>query len=132
MARAFALVVLLLLTLGAAPLRAFVERPAPLRSCVPEGRGEIPRHWLGCAADQGPPRRLAADEQLLLGLPIDANQATARELAFVPGLSRTLAARIVRDREENGPFPAVEALERVRGIGPKRLARARPSLTVAP
>lgn len=90
-----------------------------------------PRHWLGCAADEGPSRGLDGAERLLLGLPLDPNTAAARDLAFVPGLSRRLGEAVVADREERGPFPSVEDLVRVRGIGPKRLARARASLVVA-
>jgi competence protein ComEA len=41
-----------------------------------------------------------------------------------------LAARIVADRERNGPFRRVDDLERVSGIGPTLLARLRPLVTV--
>jgi competence protein ComEA len=126
-----ALAAVLLAVLAAPPLRAWLLRPAPPPAgCVPEGRGRAPRHFLGCAADPGPARALAPDERLLLGLPIDPNSAGARELAFVPGLSRRLAAEIVRDRERNGPFPSVGELLRVRGVGPKRLAAAAAHLAV--
>jgi competence protein ComEA len=126
----------LLLTLAAAlaaePLRARLEAPAPRRPCVPEGRGTPPRHHLGCAADPGPARALGADERLVLGLPIDPNTASARELAFVPGLSRRLGVEIVLDRERNGPFREVAELVRVKGIGAKKLATASAHLAVAP
>ena len=102
------------------------------RRCAEEGRGAAPRHWLGCAADGGVRRDLSGDERLLLGLPLDLNSATARELGFVPGLSPALGAEVVADREEAGPFRSVEALLRVRGIGPVRLERSRPWLMVAP
>jgi competence protein ComEA len=105
---------------------------SPPRRCAEEGRGAAPRHWLGCAADGGAPRDLSGDERLLLGLPLDLNRATARELAFVPGLSPVLGAEVVAEREAGGPYPTVEALLRVRGIGPVRLERSRPWLTVAP
>ena len=111
-------------------LRRLAEVPSPARPCPAEGRGVPPRHWLGCTTDGGPRRGLAGDERLLLGLPLDPNAASARELSFVPGLSRRLAEEIVADRAENGPFAAVDDLERVRGIGPRRLARARPHLSL--
>ena len=132
MARALALLVVALAALAAAPLRVFLETPAPSRPCAPEGRGTVPRHWLGCAADGGVPRPLGGEERLVLGLPLDVNRASARELAFVPGLGRRLAEAVVEERLRNGPFAAVEDVERVRGIGPKRLEKARPALTVAP
>jgi competence protein ComEA len=128
MPRRVALALLLCVVLAAPVLRRLAETPAPPRACVPEGRGTAPRHHLGCAADPGPGRALVDDERLLLGLPLDPNVASARGLAFVPGLSRRLAAEIVRNRAENGPFSGVDDLTRVRGIGPKRLAQARPHL----
>lgn len=119
---------LLLLAVLLAPtllrrLPASVDPP-----CEPAGRGSEPRRWLGCVADGGPSRDLAGDERLLLGLPLDVNRATARELAFVPGLTPSLAAEVVADRARGGPFGTVADLVRVHGIGPRRLARAQPWL----
>jgi competence protein ComEA len=127
-----ALALVLVAVLGAPGVRLWLERPPAPRPCAPEGRGAPPRHWLGCAADPGSPRALADDERLVLGLPLDPNRAGPRALAFVPGLSRRLADEIVADREANGPYASVAALERVRGIGPKRLAKAAPHLALGP
>jgi competence protein ComEA len=130
--RRLALAALLAAVLAARPLRSFLEVPGPRPGCVLEGRGEEPRHWLGCATDPGPPRALAADERLALGLPIDPNTAGTRELAFVPGLSRRLAAEVVEDRRAHGRYASVEELLRVRGIGPRRLEAAATRLRVGP
>jgi competence protein ComEA len=133
MARRLALLLALVAVLSAAPLRRALETPARAPpGCVLEGRGTVPRHWLGCAADPGSPRALEGDERLALGLRLDPNVAGIRELAFVPGLSRRLAAAVVADRAERGPFHTVDDLQRVRGIGPKRLAQARAALEIAP
>jgi competence protein ComEA len=129
-ARLLARLVVLLAVLVPAALRPGLEAPRA-RACEPEGRGEPPRHWLGCVADPGPARPLADDERLVLGRPVDPNTAAPAVLAHVPGLSRALAREIVRDREQNGPFASVAELERVRGIGPKRLAQARTSLSIS-
>ncbi len=111
-----------------------VLRPFPYRerSCQPEGRGVPPLHWVGCRGDPGPRRDLDGRERVLLGLTLDPNRASAEDLAAVPGLSPALAAAIVADREARGPFERVEALERVRGIGPARLGRARAFLALTP
>lgn len=130
MSRLVARLVLLLAVLAPAALRPSLEAPQ-LRGCEPEGRGEPPRHWLGCAADPGPRRPLADDERLVLGRPVDPNTAPAAVLAHVPGLSRALARELVRDREVNGPFASVADLQRVRGIGPKRLAQAGATLSIS-
>lgn len=131
MARRLALALVLSAVLAAAPLRAALETPSRRPPCAPEGRGTDPRRWLGCAGDPGPPRPLAADERLALGLPIDPNAAGARDLAFVPGLSRHLAAEVVLERDRNGRYVRLEDLLRVRGVGPKRLATAAPHLRIA-
>lgn len=126
-----ALTALLALALAAAPARRWLEAPSARPStCAPTARGSFPRHWLGCAADPGTPGDLRADERLALGLPIDPNTASARELAFVPGLSRRLAEEVVAERRRGGAFRDLADLLRVRGIGPRRLARAAPSLAV--
>ena len=121
---------LLLLALAAPPaLRWLAAHPGPPPPpCRPEGRGPPPRHWLGCAADPGPPRALSDEERLHLGLALDPNTASARALAFVPGLSRSLAEAVVEERRRGGPFGSVEELRRVSGIGPRRLERARGAL----
>ncbi|HYD40063.1 MAG TPA: helix-hairpin-helix domain-containing protein [Anaeromyxobacter sp.] len=128
LARSVALAIVLALSL--APVLRRSARPRPVPSCVPEGRGEVPRHWLGCAADPGPRRALEAEERLVLGLPIDPNTAGERALAQVPGLSPRLARAVVEHRAVHGPFRTVEDLLDVKGIGPRRLERARARLAV--
>jgi competence ComEA-like helix-hairpin-helix protein len=62
--------------------------------------------------------------------PLDLNRATAAELARLPGVGPSLAGRIVADRERAGPFGSPEALRRVLGVGPRKLAAIR-SLVIA-
>jgi competence ComEA-like helix-hairpin-helix protein len=61
-------------------------------------------------------RPLGAEER------IDPDRDTAAELARLPRVGLGLAKRIVADREARGPFGALEALDRVPGIGPGLLA----------
>ncbi|WP_062299188.1 ComEA family DNA-binding protein [Demequina maris] len=49
---------------------------------------------------------------------VDLNTADEAALETLPGVGEVLAARIVADREANGPFAVVEDLERVSGVGP--------------
>lgn len=53
--------------------------------------------------------------------PLDLNAASEEELTALPGIGPELARRIVAYREDNGPFPTVEALMEVSGIGPAKL-----------
>ncbi len=63
---------------------------------------------------------------LAKGERIDLDRASAEELARLPRIGPGLAARIVGDREEHGPFGSLEALDRVSGVGPTLLAAIRP------
>ncbi len=72
----------------------------------------------------------AAAERVEPTQPLSINRASERELARLPGIGPSLAARIVADREEHGSFLRVEDLERVRGIGPKLVERLRARVTV--
>lgn len=51
---------------------------------------------------------------------VDLNSADAAQLDALPGVGPSTAAKIVADREANGPFRSVEDLMRVTGIGAKR------------
>jgi len=61
---------------------------------------------------------------------IDINTATVDELIGLPGIGEITAQRIVRFREENGPFQRVEDLMKVKGIGEKSLEKIRPYVSV--
>jgi competence protein ComEA len=52
---------------------------------------------------------------------VDINHASAEELDALPGVGPSTAAKIVQEREANGPYKSVEDLARVPGIGPKKL-----------
>lgn len=60
---------------------------------------------------------------------VDIDRATVEELDALPGIGPALAGRIVADREANGPFGSMAALEEVRGIGPALAARLGPRVT---
>lgn len=55
--------------------------------------------------------------------PVDMDIATADEIEKLPGIGPALAKRIIKDRESNGPFGCLAALDRVKGVGPALLAR---------
>ncbi len=57
---------------------------------------------------------------------LELNAASAAELELLPWIGPALAARIVAERAVSGPFRSVAELARVRGIGPRTLARIAP------
>jgi competence ComEA-like helix-hairpin-helix protein len=67
-------------------------------------------------------RPLGPDER------IDADRATAEELARLPRLGLRLAKTIVADRQARGPFGSAGGLDRVPGIGPGLLRAIGPHL----
>jgi competence ComEA-like helix-hairpin-helix protein len=58
------------------------------------------------------------------------NTAGVAELSEVPGIGTELASRILAHREARGSFEALEDLLQVDGIGPQRLERLRPHISI--
>ena len=83
-----------------------------------------------------PPRSPIAHRDSILALArplgpderIDADRASAAELARLPRVGLALAKRIVADREAHGPFGGPAGLDRVAGVGPGLLAALGPHL----
>jgi competence protein ComEA len=61
---------------------------------------------------------------------INLNTATADQLETLPGIGPTLAGQILLWREQNGRFTAIEELQEVSGIGPKKFAALADQVTV--
>ncbi|HEV3092518.1 MAG TPA: ComEA family DNA-binding protein [Candidatus Cybelea sp.] len=59
---------------------------------------------------------------------VDVNLADAESLAAVPGIGRSLGARIVELREREGRFASLDELLDVAGMTQSKLERARPYL----
>lgn len=54
--------------------------------------------------------------------PVSLSTASAQELEELPGVGPSLAEKIIKHREDNGPFSSVEDLLDVKGIGEAKLA----------
>jgi competence ComEA-like helix-hairpin-helix protein len=61
---------------------------------------------------------------------LDLNEALQSQLERLPGVGPVLAERIIEYRNANGPFRRIEDLERVSGIGRKRVNQLRSSLFI--
>jgi competence protein ComEA len=70
---------------------------------------EIKRSWL------------PALQRMALGIVLHPDQMNYEDWQALTGIGPRLAQRIEEDRQRNGDFGNLEALERVRGIGPRRI-----------
>jgi len=61
---------------------------------------------------------------------VNINTATETELEELPGVGPVTANEIVAYRTEHGPFPSVDSLDDVSGIGPATMDQLRPLVTV--
>lgn len=65
---------------------------------------------------------MPASRRMALGIPLQVERMSLADWVDLPGCGPALAQRIVRFRQENGEIHSLDDLERVRGIGSKRLA----------
>ncbi len=66
------------------------------------------------------PPQAATDQGSAGPSAVNLNSASTEQLATLPGIGPTLAARIAQWREQNGRFTAVDELLEVSGIGPAK------------
>ncbi len=52
---------------------------------------------------------------------VDINTAGIHELSILPGIGEITAGKIIAERNANGPFRSTEDLQRVHGIGRKKI-----------
>ena len=114
---------------GAALIRFVVVAPEPAEPLL-DDRPSIADSLLA-AGDSVVEDRERRSRPLADGETIDPNVASAEELDRLPGVGASKALRIVRERDENGPYASVEELARVTGLGPKSVERLKPYLRVA-
>ena len=61
---------------------------------------------------------------------VDINTADVEELSTLKGISKVRAEGIIKYREANGPYQAVEDLKNVRGIGDKIVEKNKSAITI--
>ncbi len=87
-------------------------------------------HWALLSGWGTQPIEIDRIPRTAVGFRLDLNTTNWVELTQLEGIGPKLAQRIIADRERNGPFAEVEDLDRVRGIGPRTIARLKPWLRV--
>lgn len=65
---------------------------------------------------------LPARHRILMQIPLHPDKMTLKDWEALPGIGKKMAAEIERDRQNNGDFYEYSALDRVKGIGSKKLA----------
>lgn len=121
--RRAAMLLLLLASAGAAVRMLGVDSEAPGAVGYQAADTERPARDSVAAVAGRLARPLAPNER------IDVDRASIEDLTRLPRIGPALAARIVRDREADGPFGTLEALQRVSGIGPTVLEAVRSHTT---
>lgn len=81
-------------------------------------------------APGGASAALAAGAGAAAGALVNVNTADVVALDTLPGVGPSTAAKIVAEREANGPFTSPDDLARVAGIGPKKLEELKPRVSV--
>lgn len=64
---------------------------------------------------------LSAKHRILMQIPLHPDRMTREDWEALPGIGRKLALEIEGDRQKNGEFYEFSALDRVKGIGSKKL-----------
>jgi competence protein ComEA len=70
---------------------------------------ELARYWMPAA------------QRISLGIPLHPDRMTIADWEDLPGIGPKLALAIDADRQQNGDFGVLERLQRVKGIGQKRV-----------
>lgn len=117
-------------TLQRARPRCVLSTPPPLlghRSQLfisPKTKG---KHRSPCTYQK---RELTPSTALLLGFRLKLNKADENALSAIPGIRKGLPKRIVKYRQQHGPFQSINALQEVKGIGAKTVEKLRPFLKI--
>ncbi len=61
---------------------------------------------------------------------ININTATTEEFQLLPRVGEATAKNIIDFRKAHGPFKSVDGMEKVKGIGKKKLASLRPYIKI--
>jgi competence protein ComEA len=65
--------------------------------------------------------RMKANERMLLGIPLVADELDAADWESLPGIGPGLAKEIINNRQKYGDFGSFNSLGRVPGLGEKRI-----------
>jgi competence protein ComEA len=65
---------------------------------------------------------MPASQRMALGIPLHPDRMSGEDWEALAGIGPRMALAIEEDRQRNGDFGSLARLQRVKGVGPKRLA----------
>ena len=77
------------------------------------------------AAGDATEKNIKDDEEL-----VNINTAVKQELMALPKIGPVTAERIIRFRDDFGPFQSIDDLAKIKGIGPKTLERLKTRIII--
>ncbi|MBI5874554.1 MAG: ComEA family DNA-binding protein [Deltaproteobacteria bacterium] len=75
---------------------------------------------------------MSGEKHIIFSIPLDINQATAKDFEALPDIGPKLAERIVETRERLGGFKTIDDLQKVKGVGSKKLDKLKTLITCYP
>ncbi len=73
---------------------------------------------------------MSGEKHIIFSIPLDINQAAAKDLEALPDIGPKLAEEIIETREMFGGFKTTEDLKKVKGIGDKKFEKIREMISV--
>ncbi|MBN1907710.1 MAG: helix-hairpin-helix domain-containing protein [Deltaproteobacteria bacterium] len=74
--------------------------------------------------------RLSAYQKMTLGISLNLNSESTEGLTAIPGIGKSLADRIVKERTKRNGFKDINELMGVSGIGEKTFLKIAPYVTL--
>jgi competence protein ComEA len=100
--------------------------PAPALDCPPSQVHLGPDGVARC----GDGAALPAGGKLTVGARLDLNQASAEDLAQLPGVGPALGKALVDERTRLGGFKTWDEVDRVAGVGPAKLSTLKAAVEI--
>lgn len=72
---------------------------------------------------------MSGEKHIIFSIPLDINQAAAKDFEALPDIGPKLAERIIETRERLGGFKTIDDLQKVKGVGSKKLDKLKTLIT---